>query len=92
MVRALFPHQYSHCQIPASTPYVVEYLSLLLVLSLVPRGFSPGTPFFRSPQKPTFSNFNSARNRVDEEPLSGCATSKSLLIYLFIIEVSDNAR
>ena len=29
--------------------------SLLLVLSLAPRGFSPGTPpVFPSPQKPTF--------------------------------------
>ena len=29
-------------------------LSLLLVLSFAPRGFSPGTPVFPSPQKPTF--------------------------------------
>ena len=38
-------------------------LSLLLVLSLAPRGFSPGTPVF---------SYN--------EPLCGCATSKSLFI------------
>ena len=37
-------------------------LSLLLVLSLAPRGFSPGTPVFSSPQKPTFSNSNSIWN------------------------------
>ena len=36
-------------------------LSLLLVLFLAPRGF---TPVFRSPQNPTFSNFNSTRNQV----------------------------
>ena len=38
-------------------------LSLLLVLSLAPRGFSPGTPVFSY-----------------DEPLCGCATSKSLFI------------
>ena len=58
-------------------------LSLLLVLSLAPRGFSPGTPVFPSPQKPTLPNSNSTRNQVDEEPLCGRATSKSLFI-LFI--------
>ena len=77
-------------------------LSLLLVLFLSPRGFSLGTPVFPSPQKPTFQNSNSTRNQVDEEPLCGCATSKSslfyyLFIYLFItiycfsqIQVSGN--
>ena len=49
-------------------------LSLLIVLS----------PFFPSPQKRTFPNSISTRNQVDEEPLCGCATSKSLFIYLFI--------
>ena len=57
-------------------------LSLLLVLSFAPRGFSPGTPVFPSPQKPTFLNSNSTRNQVDEEPLCGCATSKSLFIFI----------
>ena len=56
---------------------------LLLVLSFAPRGFSPSTPVFPSPQKPAFPNSNSTRNQVDEEPLCGCATSKSLFIYLF---------
>ena len=51
-------------------------LSLLLVLSFAPRGFSLDTPVFPSPQKPRFSNSNSTRNQVDEEPLSGCGTSK----------------
>ena len=62
-------------------------LSLLLVLSLVPRRFSPGAQVFPSPQKPTFLNSNSTRNQVDEEPLCGCATCKSLFIYLFILVV-----
>ena len=42
----------------------------LLVLSFAPRGFSPGTPVFSPPQKPTVPNSNSTRNQVDEEPLS----------------------
>ena len=42
----------------------------LLVPSFAPRGFSPGTPVFSPPQKPTVPNSNSTRNQVDEEPLS----------------------
>ena len=41
-------------------------LSLLSVLFSAPRGFSPGTPVFPSPQKPTFPNSNSIQNSVDE--------------------------
>ena len=59
-------------------------LSLLLVLSFAPRGFSLGTLVFPSPQKPTFPNSNLTRNQLDKEPPRGGATSKSLLIYLFI--------
>ena len=51
-------------------------LSLMLVFFFAPRGFSPGTPAFPAPQKPTFSNFNSIRNQADEEPLCGSASSK----------------
>ena len=40
-------------------PGVICGLSLLLVLVLAPRGFSPGTSVFPSPQKPTFVNSNS---------------------------------
>ena len=47
--------------------------------------FFSGYSGFPSPQKPTFPNSNSTMNEVDEEPLCGCATSKSLFIYLFII-------
>ena len=36
-------------------------------------------------KKPTFPNSNSTRNQVDEEPLCGCSTCKSLFIYLFIL-------
>ena len=67
VVRALASQQRG----PGSNPGVdaICGLSLLLVLSFAPRGFSPGTPVFPSPQKPTFSNSNSTRNQVDEEPL-----------------------
>ena len=52
------------------------------------RGFSPGTLVFPSPQKPTFPNSNSTRNQVDEEPLCGCATSKSLFILFIYLSLS----
>ena len=83
MVRALASHQ---C-VPGSNPDVdaICGLRLSLVLSFSPRGFSPGTLVFPSPQKPTFPNSNSTRNQVDEEPLCGCATCKSLFIYLFYL-------
>ena len=60
VVRALASHQCG----PGSTSGVdaICGLSLLLVLSFAPRGFSPGTPVFPSPQKPTFPNSNSTRN------------------------------
>ena len=70
MVRALASHQCVPGSIPG--PGVVCGLSLLLVLFLAPRGFSPGTPVFPSPQKPTFPNFNSIWNcqALYHEPLA----------------------
>ena len=67
VVRALASQQRG----PGSNPGVdaICGLSLLLLLSFAPRGFSPGTLVFPSPQKPTFPNSNSTRNQVDEEPL-----------------------
>ena len=75
------------CHFPGSNPGVdtICGLSLLLVISLALRGFSPGTPVFPSPQKPTFANSNSIRNWADEEPLCGCATSKLLLSLLLLL-------
>ena len=82
VVRALASDQCG----PGSNPGVdaICGLNLLLVPSFAPRGFSPGTPVFPCPQKPSFPISNSTRNQVDEEPLCGCATSKSLFTYLFI--------
>ena len=47
-------------------------LSLLLVLYLAPRGFSPDSPVFPSPQKPTFPNSNSTRNGRRRTTMSMC--------------------
>ena len=66
----------SYARLPAMRPAgsnpgvdAICRLSLLLVLSLSPRGFSPGTSVFPSPLEPTFSNSNSiwnARTRFNE--------------------------
>ena len=60
VVEHLSPTQASHQCGLGSIPGlgVICGLSLLLVLVLAPRGFSPGTPVFPSPQKPTFPNSN----------------------------------
>ena len=84
-VRALASHQFGL----GANRGVDAILSLLLVLAFAPRGFYPGTAVFPSPQKPRFSNSNSTRNQVEEEPLRGFAGPKSLFvdlkyIYLFI--------
>ena len=60
VVRVLAFHQCGPGSIPGLD--VMCGLSLLLVLFSAPRGFSPGTPVFPSPQKPTFLNSNSIRN------------------------------
>ena len=57
VVRALVSHQCGPGSIPGLG--VICGLSLLLVLVLASRGFSPGFPVFPSPQKPTFPNSNS---------------------------------
>ena len=64
-------------QIPASTPYVGW-------ICCSPRGFSPGTPVFPSPQKPTFPYSNSTRNQVDKEPQCGNTALKKSALYLSV--------
>ena len=87
VVRVLASHQCGLVSNPSIN--AICGFSLLLVLSFAPRGFSSGTKVFPSPQKTTLPNSNSTRNQVDNEPLSECATSKTviyvmLFIYLFI--------
>ena len=83
-MRALVSHQCG----PGSNPGVdaiICGLSLLLVLSFAPRGFSPGTSVFPSPQKPAFPNSNSTRNQVDEEQfVDVLPPNHYLFIHLFI--------
>ena len=63
VVRALASHQCVPGSIPG--PGVMCELSLLLVLFSAPGGFSPGTPVFPSPKKPTFPNSNSILECMD---------------------------
>ena len=53
VVRALASHQCDPGSIPG--PGVICGLSLLLVLALAPRGFSPGTPVFSLSSKTDIS-------------------------------------
>ena len=82
VLRVLTSHQ---CD-PDSNPDVdaICGLSLLLVFFLAPKSFSLETLVLPSSQKTTLPNSNSTRNQVDEEPLCGCPSSKSLFIYLLI--------
>ena len=57
VVRALASHQCGPSSIPGLA--VICGLSLLLVLVLPSRGFSPGTPVFPFPPKSTLLNSNS---------------------------------
>ena len=61
--------------------HTIKHNILLLVLSFAPRGFSPGTPVFPSPQKPAFPNSNLTGSQVDEEPVCGVLPPNH---YLFI--------
>ena len=57
VVRALASHQCGRRSNPGVD--TICGLSLLLVLYIVSRGFSPGTPVFPSPQEVTLPNSNS---------------------------------
>ena len=62
---------------PLCKGFVVGFL-------LCSESFFSGYPgFSSSPQKPIFSNSNSNRNQVDQQPLCGCAPSTSLFYNRF---------
>ena len=77
MLRAFHSHKCGLCSCPGIKG--ICELSLLLVLSLAPRGFSLGTPVF--PSKTNSTPIQSGM--VDQEPLCGCATLKSFLFIYF---------
>ena len=85
MVRVLAFHQCG----PGSNPGVDAICGLSFVVgSLLCSGrFFSRYSGFPSPKTPTFPNSHWTRNQVDEEPLSGCATSKSLFIYYLLFNV-----
>ena len=78
---------------PALTPYDND-MWVVFVVSYLPcseRFFSGFYGFTLSSKTNQFPNSNSCRNKVDEKPLAGCATSKSLLL-LFIIYLNSSAK
>ena len=80
-----------------STPGVdaICGLSLLLVLSLALRGFSPGTPVFPSPQKPTLPNSNliwNAWTRLNEFIWTPRCFMGKQAIYNFFYDVLNTER
>ena len=52
-------------------------LRLTLVLSVAPRGFSPGTLVFPSP-------LQFQPGTIEKEPLCGCVTSQSFLLFIYL--------
>ena len=58
-------------------------VELSLVLFYAPRGFSPGTPIFPSPQEPKKKKIIKRTAVEDEEPL--CVDVLPLNRYLFLI-------
>ena len=94
MVRALASHQCGPGSIPGLG--VTCGLSLLLVLVLVPRGFSLGTPVFPYPQKRTLPNSISIWN-LRATGLSVVADSPSfnkvdLFISFYLILIQREPR
>ena len=83
VARALSSHQCGPCSNPGVE--AICGLNLLLVLSFAPRGFFSGYSGFPLSSKTNASKFqfDQESNQVDEEPLCGCATSKSLFIFFF---------
>ena len=83
VVRAFASHQCG----PGSNPGVDarhRWVEFVVGSLPSPRVFSPGTPVFPSPQKPTFPYSNSTRNQVDKEPQCGNTALKKSALYLSV--------
>ena len=69
---------------PGSIPGLAVMCGLsLLVVLLAPRGFSPATPVFPSPQEPTFPNSNS-----NSDPDSEATVSRNRLLSVTFLKQS----
>ena len=63
--------------------YLVDLRRGISVFAIFSYGIAVlGTPQCPPPPEPTFSHSNLTPGMVDEEPLCGCATSKSLYFIL----------
>ena len=87
MVRALVSYQCGLGSNPGVD--VICGLSLLLVLSLAPRGFSPGAPVFPSLQKPALPNSNSIWNALTRELLSASWVKKQFTKFCYFFFTSQ---
>ena len=91
VLRALASHQCGPGSNPSGRRHMwVEFVVGSLLCS--ERFFFSATPVFPSPQKPKFPNSNSTRHQVDEEPICGCVTSKSLLFHYFVVKTISNTK
>ena len=81
MVRTLTSHQCGPGSYPGAGMWVEFFVGSLPCCE---RFFSGYSGFPLSP-KTNISKSNSTRNQVDEEPLRGCATSKSLFIIHYLL-------
>ena len=103
MVRALASHLCGPGSIPRLSVILKSGLSLLLALVLAPRGFSPGTPVFTSPQNDNICKFQFdlgycqalyhdplAREIAQTSPVF--LTLKLLYFYLAILKVKNRKR
>ena len=88
MVRAPTSHQCGR----GSNPSINTIIMWVEFVVGSQRFLFSGSLVFPSPQKPTIPNFTSTRNQVVEEPLCGCATSKSIFISLFIIATKKDKQ
>ena len=90
VVRALASHQCVPGSIPG--PGVICGLSLLLVFFLAPKGFSPGTPVYHSPQETNISKFQldlDICQALNHEPLARVIAQALPVfdIYLYILHL-----
>lgn len=78
-----------------SRPWRHMLVELVVCSSSGPRGFSPGTPFFSSPQNPTFPNSSSiwnARTCLNEYPWALWCSGKPITFYIAILVKGEHKK